>query len=72
MLQMFAYSENLKTIYASDKFVTTTVEYGEDMFFECTNLVGGNRTRYHDSNANDKTYACLDGVEGNYGYFTAK
>ena len=72
MLQMFAYSENLKTIYASDKFVTATVEDSECMFEECTNLVGGNRTRYHDSNANDKTYACLDGVEGNYGYFTAK
>ena len=37
---MFCSDPALTTIYASDKFVTTACEKDENMFAECTNLVG--------------------------------
>ena len=37
---MFCSDPALTTIYASDKFVTTACEEDENMFAECTNLVG--------------------------------
>ena len=37
---MFCSDPALTTIYASDKFVTTACEADENMFAECTNLVG--------------------------------
>ena len=37
---MFCSDPALTTIYASDKFVTTACEEAENMFAECTNLVG--------------------------------
>ena len=40
MSGMFYGCKALTTIYASDKFVTTACEEDENMFAECTNLVG--------------------------------
>ena len=37
---MFGFDSALTTIYASDKFVTTACEKGQNMFKYCTNLVG--------------------------------
>ena len=40
MRWMFSFNSALTTIYASDKFVTTACEKGQNMFKYCTNLVG--------------------------------
>ena len=60
---MFWNSSALTTIYVSDKFVTTKVSSGSEMFKDCTSLKGA-IDKYEDSKT-DKTYA-------NYktGYFT--
>ena len=68
---MFAYMTNLKTIYASSKFVTTFVTSSTSMFEKSTNLVGGAGTKYNKSYL-DKTYARIDGGTSNPGYFTEK
>ena len=72
MSGMFEYSKNLKTIYASNKFVTTSVVsgYDNDMFNDCTHLVGGNSTKYSDTYIG-KTYARID-TPSTPGYFTLK
>ena len=71
MKQMFNSAKNLKTIYVSDKFLTTAVTNSTDMFTGCTNLVGGKGTVY-DANNVDKTYARIDGGTSSPGYFTEK
>ena len=58
---MFTDCSALTTIFVSDKFVTTNVEYGYDMFKGCTNLKD-----YSDS-MTDHTYANC----GPDGYFTS-
>ena len=68
---MFAYMTNLKTIYASSKFVTTSVTSSTSMFEKSTNLVGGSGTKFNSSYI-DKTYARIDGGTSNPGYFTEK
>ena len=62
MSYMFGSCSAITTIYVSDKFVTTKVSYGTDMFSGCTSLKGA--IDFDDSKT-DKTYA-------NYktGYFT--
>ena len=40
MSVMFAYNPALGTIFAGEKFVTTACKKDEDMFKDCTNLVG--------------------------------
>ena len=64
MRQMFNECSTLTTIYASDKFVTTNVEKGSNMFSNCINLKG-----FIDyKNNSDKT----DHIFANYktGYFS--
>ena len=63
MTQMFYNNPALTTIYASDKFVTSKVEYGSKMFLDCTLLKGA--IPKYDKSKIDHTYA-------NYktGYFT--
>ena len=62
MNNMFWESSALATIYVSDKFVTTNVGFGTDMFSGCTLLKGAT---VYDASKTDHTYA-------NYktGYFT--
>ena len=70
MNQMFYYCDVLKTIYASDKFVTDNVTNSTDMFYRNSSLVGGSGTRFK-SSYSDKTYARID-KSGTPGYFTLK
>ena len=67
---MFENCQNLKTIYASNKFVTDNVAKSPYMFYGSTNLVGGNGTKYNSSYI-DKTYARID-TASTPGYFTLK
>ena len=64
MSWMFSFDTALITIYASNKFVTTACEKGQNMFKDCTNLVGAVP---YDENKRGKEMA-------NYttGYFTDK
>ena len=64
MQGMFSGCPALTTIYASDKFVTTNVETGSNMFFNCIKLKGF----IDNKNNSDKT----DHIFANYktGYFT--
>ena len=52
---MFWDSSALKTIYVSDKFVTTKVSSGADMFKDCTLLKGA--IPEYDKSKTDRTYA---------------
>lgn len=69
MQQMFYKDYNLKTIYASDKFVTTVAWKSKQMFDGCTALVGGNGTVYDSKNVGSG-YAHIDAAD-NPGYFTS-
>ena len=60
MDRMFFECSALTTIYASDKFVTTKVKHGYDMFYECRNLKD-----YSDSKTGHTFANC-----GTTGYFT--
>ena len=70
MTYMFEGSPNLTTIYVSDRFTTASVGGSNDMFADCTSLVGGNGTRFSESHT-DKEYARIDTASAP-GYFTYK
>lgn len=70
MNRMFEICNNLKTIYVSDKFVTTNVYNSNQMFSGCTSLIGGAGTKF-DPTFIDSTGARIDGGPSNPGYFTA-
>ena len=65
MSRMFDGCSNLKTIYASDKFITAAVTESQDMFSGCDSLSGD--IDWTSDKATDKTYAKIDG-----GYFRDK
>ena len=67
---MFYGCENLESIYCNDDWNTTTEAYSNDMFTNCTRLVGGNGTTY-DANNVTIAYAHPDAA-GNPGYFNDK
>jgi len=68
---MFAVCSSLETIFASSGFVNNKSGASSDgMFAGCSKLKGGAGTVYN-SDHTDKTYARIDGGEGNEGYFTA-
>ena len=71
MHQMFCSCGTLKTIYTSDKFVTTNVTNSDSMFSYSNDIVGGAGTKYN-SSYTDKSYARVDGGTNNPGYFTLK
>ena len=70
MMYMFASSDLLKTIYVGKGWSTVNVTNGKDMFFMCTNLVGGAGTTF-DAEHVDHAYAHIDGGSENPGYFTS-
>jgi surface protein len=72
MSSMFDHCANLRTIYVGDGWNTAAVTISQDMFKDCTSLVGGKGTTYSNSNPTDKTYAHIDGGTSNPGYFTEK
>ena len=73
MRHMFMSSYNLTTIYADAGTNWGSIENisSNGMFLYCNSLKGGNNTVYDDSKT-DKTYACIDGLDGKPGYFTVK
>ena len=71
MRLMFQGCSALTTIYAGSEWTTANVTDSNDMFADCTNLVGGKGTTY-DANHIDKEYAHIDGGSSNPGYFTDK
>ena len=68
---MFEGCTNLRTIYVGSGWSTAIVTYTDDMFLDCTSLVGGQGTAY-DANHVDAAYAHIDGGTNNPGYFTDK
>ena len=71
MAKMFYKCSSLTTIYAGDDWSTENVYSSSYMFEDCYNLVGGKGTTYRDEwQPHDKTYARIDGVGGNPGFFT--
>ena len=70
MRYMFTGCTNLQTIYVGNDWSTAAVEKSENMFLDCTSLVGGQGTTWNESNPTDKTYAHIDGGTSNPGYFT--
>ena len=68
MESMFSGCSSLTTIYASESFVIDLELRSDDMFNECTSLIGGNGTRYNEIYT-DSTYARIDTPEMP-GYFT--
>ena len=70
MASMF-YGMKVKTIYASNLFITNQVNNSAYMFAGCFRIRGGNGTTFVNSNPKDKTYASID-APGAPGYFTLK
>lgn len=68
MGDVFSRCYSLKNIFVSDKWTVANVTSGDNMFLECTSLVGGNGTEYN-SEHTDYTYARID-TERAPGYFT--
>ena len=68
---MFEKCSQLKTIYVGSKWVFKDNCNGQNMFKDCTNLVGGAGTTYDSSNVGLE-YAHIDGGTSNPGYLTAK
>ena len=67
---MFEYCSLLTTIYVGNNWNTDKATYsGQNMFLNCTNLVGGAGTKY-DANHVDVAYAHIDGGPNNPGYLT--
>ena len=70
MRGMFFECSNLVTIYVSNDWTTSAVTSGENMFGNCSKLVGGNGTAYSSANQTH-TYAVIDTAE-TPGYLTLK
>ena len=68
---MFNGCSSLTTIYVGDGWTTALVSSSEDMFNNCTNLVGGKGTTY-DAEHVDADYAHIDGGPSDPGYFSEK
>ena len=71
MGRMFRGNSILTTILVSNEWSTEKVDKGDDMFKECTKLVGGSGTTWDESHT-DYTYAHIDGGASNPGYLTYK
>ena len=69
MQSMFMQCSNVTTVTVSDLWSTANVTESENMFTDCTSLVGGKGTTY-DANHTDKAYAHIDGGPSNPGYLT--
>ena len=71
MGSMFNNSIHLQTIYVGSGWSTAATVYSDNMFTDCTRLVGGQGTTY-DANHVDAAYAHIDGGPSDPGYFTAE
>ena len=68
---MFNTCKNLQTIYVGENWNTAATTFSNNMFMDCTNIVGGMGTTY-DANHVDAAYAHIDGGPSNPGYFSEK
>lgn len=66
---MFSGCSNLRTIYVSDSWDMSSVAEGQNMFSDCTNLIGGRGTQWSEDHIN-YDYAHIDGGSNNPGYLT--
>ena len=71
MTRMFEECGNLASIYAGSGWNTSSLTSSQDMFYGCSNLVGGRGTKYDESHI-DHNYAHIDGGTANPGYFTGE
>ena len=67
--QMFYNCRSLKVIYVGDRWNLDGASESEEMFWDCTVLVGGKGTTYTKAHR-DKAYAHVDGGTDNPGYLT--
>ena len=72
MSYMFYGCPALTTIYVGADWDVSNVNNSTEMFTGCTSLKGGAGTAYNDANPKDKTYARIDGLNNQPGYFSAK
>ena len=74
MYDVFQKCSNLTTIYVDPtKWSTagiTNLTAQTNIFNECSNLEGGNGTKYNSTNKSNATYARVDGGASSPGYFT--
>lgn len=73
-LRMFDGCTALTTIYTApdaDWSAIAVLDSSGDLFSNCPALVGGNGTEFDSDNV-DASRACVDGLNGKPGYFTAK
>ena len=69
MENMFTGCLNLKTIYTTNLFTAPIIS--DNMFLNCTNLIGSKGTIYNNKKT-DYKYAHIDGGKDNPGYFSCK
>jgi len=69
MRRMFYGCYALKTILVGSGWNVDNVTYYDNMFYNCKKLTGGNGTTYQ-ADKTDKTYAFIDGKDGDPGYLT--
>ena len=69
---MFSGCSKLKTIYCNTNWTAAGISSSDNMFVNCTALVGEKGTIHNASNPQDVTYAHPDGEGGKPGYFTKK
>ncbi len=70
MRNMFSNCSALKTILVGSDWNVDKVTLSSDMFSGCKKLIGGNGTTYQ-ADKTDKTYAVIDGKDGNPGYLSS-
>lgn len=68
---MFINCSGLTTVYSSPDADWSNADKSSDMFTSCIKINGSNGTTY-DSSHTDASYARIDGLNGQPGYFTAK
>jgi len=71
MNRMFYGCSNLQTILVGSYWSIAKVSDSNNMFYQCTKLVGGKGTTYNADHI-DVVYAHVDGGTANPGYFTGK
>ena len=69
MSNMFYMCSNLTTIYVSEAWDISNLEYTDSMFYHAFNIVGGQGTTYDDDYTNGY-YAYIDEGSSNPGYLT--
>lgn len=70
MSHMFDGCSSLTTILVPDDWATNSEAVGDKMFDGCTKLIGNKGTTYNASNANNISFAIIDGGDNSPGYLS--